>query len=51
VISFYAKKARGEMANFIIKNKITQSENLKSFSNLGYNFSEITENSEFIFTR
>ena len=51
VISFYAKKARGEMANFIIKNKITQSESLKSFSNLGYNFSEITENSEFIFTR
>ena len=51
VISFYAKKARGEMVNFIVKNKIKKSENLKSFSNLGYNFSEITKNSELLFTR
>jgi len=51
VISFYAKKARGEMANFIIKNKIKKSDNLKYFSNLGYKFTEETENGEFLFTR
>ena len=51
VISFYAKKARGEMVNFIIKNKIKKSENLKSFSNLGYQFTEETEKGEFVFVR
>ena len=51
MISFFAKKARGEMVNFIIKNKIKKSESLKSFSNLGYQFSEITEKSELVFIR
>jgi len=51
VISFFAKRARGEMVNFIIKNKIRKSENLKSFSNLGYQFTEETEKGEFLFTR
>ena len=50
VISFFAKKARGEMVNFIIKNKIEKSESLKSFSNLGYNFIESTS-TEFLFVR
>ena len=51
VISFFAKKARGEMVNFIVTNKINNSENLKSFSNLGYQFSEETEKGVFLFTR
>ena len=51
VISFYAKKARGEMVNFIIKNKINKSESLKSFSNLGYQFVQVTDKSEFVFIR
>jgi cytoplasmic iron level regulating protein YaaA (DUF328/UPF0246 family) len=51
VISFFAKRARGEMVNFIIRNKIKKSENLKSFSNLGYQFTDETENGEFLFTR
>ena len=51
VISFFAKKARGEMANFIIRNKIKKSENLKSFSNLGYQFADETEKGEFLFTK
>ena len=51
VISFFAKRARGEMANFIIKNKIKNSVNLKSFSNLGYKFTEETKKGEFLFTR
>ena len=51
VISFFAKKARGEMVNYIITNKIKKSENLKSFSNLGYQFSEEPEKGIFIFNR
>tara|TARA_B100000787_G_C16175635_1_gene288862 strand:- start:1008 stop:1745 length:738 start_codon:yes stop_codon:yes gene_type:complete len=51
VISFFAKKARGEMVNFLITNKINKSDNLKSFSNLGYQFSEETEKGVFLFTR
>jgi cytoplasmic iron level regulating protein YaaA (DUF328/UPF0246 family) len=51
VISFFAKKARGEMVNFIIKNKIKKSENLIYFSNLGYQFTEEAEKGEFLFIR
>ena len=51
VISFYAKKARGEMVNFIIKNKIKKASNLKYFSNLGYQFTEETVKGELLFTR
>ena len=39
------------MVNFIIKNKIKKSESLKSFSNLGYQFTEETEKGELLFTR
>ena len=38
VISFYAKKARGQMINFIIKNKITDPGDLKLFAQDGYKF-------------
>lgn len=40
VISFYAKKARGLMARFVIENKITDVDTLKSFNTAGYYFSE-----------
>ena len=50
VISFFAKKARGEMANFIISNKITNPEDLKSFNHNGYKFSE-DSNGELMFSR
>ncbi|WP_404340902.1 peroxide stress protein YaaA [Pseudoalteromonas mariniglutinosa] len=40
VISFYAKKARGMMARYIIENKITQLSDLKAFDIAGYYFSE-----------
>jgi cytoplasmic iron level regulating protein YaaA (DUF328/UPF0246 family) len=39
VISFYAKKARGMMARYIIENQITSLEALKSFDVAGYYFS------------
>ena len=51
VISFYAKRARGEMCNYIIKNKITNTKNLKMFSNLDYTFSDENDRGEILFTR
>ena len=51
VISFYAKRARGEMCNYIIKNKITNTKSLKMFSNLDYKFSDENDKGEILFTR
>ena len=39
IISFYAKKARGFMARWIIDNEITTSKELSNFSEEGYYFS------------
>tara|TARA_B100001113_G_C21110998_1_gene623254 strand:+ start:757 stop:1632 length:876 start_codon:yes stop_codon:yes gene_type:complete len=50
VISFYAKRARGEMANFIISNKIENISDLKLFNFEGYQFSD-ENNGEILFTR
>ncbi|NKI18225.1 peroxide stress protein YaaA [Spongiibacter sp. KMU-166] len=38
IISFYAKKARGLMSAWIIKNRITEAEHLKQFDCEGYYF-------------
>jgi cytoplasmic iron level regulating protein YaaA (DUF328/UPF0246 family) len=40
MISFYAKKARGLMCQYAIRNRITQAEDLKGFNLEGYYFSE-----------
>ena len=37
-IGFYAKRARGLMARFIVKNRIQDPEGLKEFSDEGYGF-------------
>ena len=39
IISFYAKKARGYMASWLVKNKIKKEQELQSFSEEGYRFS------------
>ena len=49
IISFYAKRARGEMCNFIIRNQIKNISDLKLFNHLGYSYKE--ENEEMIFVR
>ncbi|MBZ8117818.1 peroxide stress protein YaaA [Roseovarius sp. LXJ103] len=38
IISFYAKKARGAMARFVIQNRLTTAEGLKDFDSGGYAF-------------
>jgi cytoplasmic iron level regulating protein YaaA (DUF328/UPF0246 family) len=36
IISFYAKKARGMMANFIVKNELKEARDLLDFNTVGY---------------
>jgi cytoplasmic iron level regulating protein YaaA (DUF328/UPF0246 family) len=38
VVSFFAKKARGMMARFVIENQLTHPEDLKGFAERGYRF-------------
>ncbi len=38
VISFFAKKARGAMARFIVQNRLTDPESLKDFDSGGYRY-------------
>lgn len=52
MISFFAKKARGLMARYIIQNQITDVEQLKGFDLAGYGFNEeLTKGDDFVFTR
>jgi len=52
IISIYAKKARGLMTQYIIKNKIDKVEELKLFEQDGYFFNDkLSKAKELIFTR
>ncbi len=52
VIAIHAKRARGLMCNFIIKNKITKPEDLQAFDYEQYNFNAgFSSDNEYVFTR
>ena len=52
VISFFAKKARGMMSSYIIKNRITHPEALKNFTVGGYRFNpDMSSQDELVFIR
>ena len=51
VISFFAKKARGSFARFLMTEKPNKIDELLNFNGLGYQFSEITSKNEIVFTR
>ena len=52
IISFFAKKARGLMSAYIIKNKLTSSEQLTGFDWEGYTYNEaMSTETELVFTR
>ncbi|KAB0624867.1 peroxide stress protein YaaA [Acinetobacter gandensis] len=52
VISFYAKKARGLMARYLLENKIERAEDIKSFNTDGYYFdAESSLKGELVFKR
>ena len=51
-IGIHAKKARGSMASYILKNKIKDFKQIKDFSELGYKFkSKHSDDKKFIFQR
>jgi cytoplasmic iron level regulating protein YaaA (DUF328/UPF0246 family) len=52
MISFYAKKARGLMSAYIIRNRLTRLDDLKGFDSEGYAFNpELSEGNGWVFTR
>jgi len=52
VISFYAKKARGMMAAYIIRKRLKQAEKLKQFTDGGYAYNaELSKGNQWVFTR
>lgn len=52
IISFYAKKARGMMAAYMIKHQIIDPEELKQFADAGYHYNaELSEPQSLVFTR
>ena len=52
IISFYAKKARGMMAAWAIRNQVSTPEDLKKFKEGGYQFdSEQSDETTLVFTR
>lgn len=52
MISFFAKKARGMMSRYIIKNQLTEAEKIKEFSAGGYFFNDrLTKGNHWVFTR
>lgn len=52
VISFYAKKARGRMAGYLIRHRISDVEDLKDFDADGYRFdATLSSGDRWVFTR
>ncbi|MFC5625808.1 peroxide stress protein YaaA [Algoriphagus winogradskyi] len=52
IVGFFAKQARGMMSNFAIKNRITDTEQLKTFNESGYEYSEkLSKENNWVFVR
>lgn len=52
IISFYAKKARGMMASYIIRNRVKKAEGLKGFTDGGYAYNDtLSKGDQWVFTR
>lgn len=52
VIGLSAKRARGMMTNYVVKNRIEKYEDLKHFSEAGYQFQpEMSSETEWVYTR
>ena len=52
VVSFFAKKARGQMARFVVTRRVVHPEKLKKFDGAGYSFSEeVSDDRRWVFRR
>jgi len=52
IVAFYAKKARGMMCNYVVKNRLEKPEDMKGFDMDDYQFNEeLSSERHFVFTR
>jgi cytoplasmic iron level regulating protein YaaA (DUF328/UPF0246 family) len=52
IVSFFAKRARGAMARFIIENRLTKAEDVRGFTIGGYAFDpDLSEGDRLVFLR
>jgi cytoplasmic iron level regulating protein YaaA (DUF328/UPF0246 family) len=52
IIGIFAKKARGMLSRYIIKNRLTNPEDMKSFSEGGYKFNKkLSKDNTWVFSR
>lgn len=52
IVGLFAKRARGMMANYIIKNQLDKPDSLKEFNESGYRFSNsASDNANYIFSK
>lgn len=52
IISFFAKRARGAMARFIVENRLTEPDDIRAFASGGYAFApELSEGDRWAFVR
>ena len=52
VISFFAKKARGAMSDYLVRHRVSEPERLKEFKGLGYRFNlNLSSDDNWVFTR
>jgi len=52
IVAFYAKKARGMMCNYVVKNRIEKPEEMKAFDRSDYQFNEaLSSERHYVFTR
>ncbi len=52
MITIFTKRARGTMANWVVKNRVAHAEDLKRFNVNGYEFDEdLSEGDRLVFVR
>ena len=52
IVSFFAKKARGAMARYMIQNRVENAEEIKAFNSGGYAFQQdMSEGDRWVFLR
>lgn len=52
IVSFFAKKARGSMARFMIQNRLTEADSIKEFDLGGYRFeTDLSDGDKWVFLR
>ena len=52
IVSFFAKRARGAMARFVVENRITEADGIKGFATGGYAYDpDLSEGDKWVFLR